>query len=224
MKARRKKFFKAAFFIGIVMLFGISIKCDTATAFVAKKYQKAYQQLLSKKETAWGESKVETKKLFYLLYDIDHNGIPELFLKNPKAGEYEETVRIYTFSNKKNKVKLLYKTSNKIYVYENQSLICFVGEMTGLNFTRYCTLKGTKLEMKLVMTGTIVGEMLPSDIEVLEVAPGKADTIYFYSFSADGEEITRDEAEDIVQELEKDNKVINIGKYQKNTKKNRSGI
>lgn len=225
MKEGKKKFLITAGILFVIsMLFCFCRVGGTAQASATQKYKEAYQKLLSQKTIAWGEKKADTSKLYFLLYDIDHNGIPELFIKNPKAGEYEETVRIYTFSKKKNKVKLLYKTSNKIYVYENQSLVCFVGEMTGLNFTRYCVLKEDKLETKLFMTGTIIGEMLPSETEVLEVAPGKADTIYFYSFEADGEEISRDEADAIVRELEKYNKVVNIGKYQKNTKKSRSKI
>lgn len=225
MKAHKKRIlWSAAFFVGIIMFFGTGIKCDTAAASTTKKYQKAYQEFLSAEKIPWGGKKINTKNLYYLLYDVDHNGIPELFLKNPKAEGQENSVQLYTFSRKKNKVKLLYETSSRIYVYENQSLICFVGEMTGLNFTNYCTLKGSRMEKKLSMTGTIIKEMLLPGTEVLEVAPGKADTIYFYFFKAGEEVIDRDEAELLVRGMEKDNKVISIGTYQKNTKKNRNQI
>lgn len=197
---------------------------DTQTVSDEKLSFEEYQKILSKKVLNWGSEKVDSSELYFTLHDIDHDGISELFVAYPEGSYDDGTMRIYTYNKKKKKRQLICKTSDQVYVYEKDAVVCLVAERTGSNTASYRIFKNGKLEKQIFMTGTTLYDMIPMDCGVLEVAPGDGETIYFYEFEADGQPITLEEAKEIVTPLERGNVMADLGKYYKNTKKNRNKL
>lgn len=152
----------------------VSKKCEWSTDTTLAK--NAYEEFLSQKQIKWYDQYYPTDVLKFAAADFNNDGVPELYVYNPKAFSYQCNYRIYKYRN--NQVKEVYSFGSGPALekyYPSKGVFQDVGGRMSEYYTKYVYMDKngncqTKLCEKRIVTSTTRYEYFLGDVSGTKIS------------------------------------------------------